>query len=81
MANERFFAGRSEESNLLDRIIANASYARRASHLRFVALSENERFRVEHTYHSKDRGFDRGHLGVLLRPCGPWIQCALESNS
>lgn len=43
IANERLPTDRSEESNLLDRIIASASFARRASHLRFAALSKSER--------------------------------------
>lgn len=42
MANKRLPTDRSKESNLLDRIIASASFARRASHLRFAALSKSE---------------------------------------
>lgn len=73
---------RSEESNLLDRIIASTSFARRASHLRFAALSKSER--SSRTYRLlKEPGFDRGHPGVLLRPTdhGSNVHSSRTANS
>lgn len=73
---------RSEESNLLDRIIASCSFARRASHLRFAALSKSER--TSRTYLLlKGPGFDRGHPDVLLRPTdhGSNVHSSRTANS
>lgn len=84
MANERFPADRSEESNLFDRIITSAGYARRTFKIRRFIQERAFSCRTYLPFKGLEAGgFDRGHPGVLLRPAdhGSNVHSSRTANS